>query len=125
MKLLFDRDDVEDIPHTKEKIQDTPDLILVRLLRRIMYLQKVTLNDFFQLYQTYGRQSNWSQEEIRSMHHNDRRSILSPTSLTIYIFIRIVFSILRLDVVNISVILSDPITGKRTIYHSSDSVDET
>ena len=120
MTLLFDRDSIDGASVLRSA---TPDLFLVRLLRLICYIKQITLDDFFRLYQSHGRQSNWSADEIRMRHNNDRKSISSASKLTMFLFIRIVYNILRLDIVSIAIVVADPVTGERVTYSSAEPVD--
>ena len=122
MPLVFDRDAVDEPllypAHT------TPDLPLVRLLRLIFFRLKITLDDFANLYHTHGKTINMPPETIRARHNNDRRSISSPTKLTLYLFNRIVYNVLRMNVIRFEVVLEDPKTGQITIYRSDDPLDD-
>ena len=56
-------------------------------------------------------------------HNNDRKSISSASKLTMFLFIRIVYNILRLDIVSIAIVVADPVTGERVTYSSAEPVD--
>lgn len=123
MTLFFDEKSICDPFRLDSIAQVAPDLFLVRLLRLLFYKKRITLDEFFCLYQKHGSALKWSPDEIRMKHNNDRTTIASPSKLTMFMFMRIVYSILREDVVSMSVVLRDPTTGRCDTFSSSDPVD--
>lgn len=123
MSVMFDKDAVEEPFHQPMTPQVASDRYLVRLLRLIFFLRQITLDEFMRLYQTHGISSNWSSDEIRVRHQNDRKALLNPSKLTIYLFNRVVYSVLGMDVVGLAVIARDPLTGRNVRYSSIDPID--
>jgi hypothetical protein len=122
-QLMFDKAAVGE-PYLHTSAQPAlPDHFLVRLIRLIFYIRHITLDDFARLYQTHGTLSHWASSETRIRHNNDRKAITTGNKMTMYLFSRIAYSILRMDIVGIAVVVRNRQTGQRTTYCSSDSVD--
>ena len=121
MWLMFDKTsvtDAVDCPYAKT----IPDHMLIRLLRLIFYRKKITLEDFSRLYQQYGHRLSWCQDEIRIDSNNDRRALASSNKLTIFLFIRILLNVIRMDIESFEITCHDLDTGERITYNSSDQV---
>ena len=119
MTLLFDRDAIIDsFEH------NSPDILLVRLLRLIFYIRNVTLDDFSNLYHRYGRRMSWSQSKIRTMKTNDRDAIGTQDRVTMDRFMKMICGVLCLDIVSLSVIVREEDTGRIITYSSDDVIIE-
>jgi hypothetical protein len=122
MQMLFNKDAVDEPLRQSVDPASASDIHLVRLLRMICHHHRITLDDFAQRYQQFGCRSGWTKEFTRTRFGNDRRFITSSTKLTFFLFTRIIYSVLCLDVVGFAVVVRDPRTGVCKTFNSSDPV---
>jgi hypothetical protein len=111
MTLMFDKTDV-----------DAAGPLLVRLMRLIFYRYKITLDGFAQMVGEHGRRLGSSADAI-NVHRNNLRNSLNSSDMTWRFFYYMVLNILRLEVVELRIILREK-DGTLIEIGSKDRVDD-
>lgn len=114
MTLLFNKSDVEAAGHP-----------LVRMLRLIFYRNKITLDRFATLYADHGRTLGRSKEMTNIAKNNAQKTLhRDQEDMTWRFFHYILVNVLRLDILEVRVVVRMEKTGELIEIGSNDSVDQ-
>ncbi len=113
MSLMFDKKAVEEAPHQ-----------LMRLLRRILYIRRISNEDYSRLWAEHGERMHYNKHDVSTDRNNSRKALnASGKDITFWMFSFIISNIIRLPVVEMRAVLRDPKTGKLYVFGSNDPVD--
>ena len=108
-QLMFDRRSVDKIYNH-----------LARLLRLIMYHNKITLDQYANLYHEHARSMGKDHTKTTSGLTNERKTLEAP-NISIQKFM-LNLRILKFNIVRISVTVKSPYSDKEVTYHSDEKL---
>lgn len=109
----------EQLMFTRRKVNEIYDH-LARLIRLIMYHNKITVEEYTNLYHDYASRLGKNHTKTTSGLTNERKTLDSPT-ISIQKFM-LNLRVLKFDIVRISVTVKKPYSDEEITYHSDEKL---